>query len=82
MTADERIADLERRVSELERLTLPMLPLGPRPDDPMERQQTIDHIMDSLRERITEIVIHSEQPTPTQAQSQPGHPDKLKSPLG
>ena len=55
MTQDERIAELERRVSELERRTLPMLPLGPRPDDPVKRQETVDRIVDSLRERIKDV---------------------------
>ena len=55
MTTDERIAELERRVAELERLTLPMVPLGPRPDDPIRRQETVDRIVESMRDRIKEV---------------------------
>lgn len=55
MTDAERISDLEKRVATLEHLTMPMMPLGPRPEDTGERDERVkriaDHLLRSLRPR-------------------------------
>lgn len=43
-----RIADLERRVASLEHITMPMMPLGPRPEDPRERDEAFKRVVDHL----------------------------------
>lgn len=48
MTIEERVTELERRVGSLEGVTMPLIPLGPRPEDPRERDETIKRLADEL----------------------------------
>ena len=64
MTPGQEIADLQRRVADLERLTAPMIPLGPRPYDAdygsMIRVDLFRHINSiSLNNRHAPIVTHA-----------------------
>lgn len=53
MTLEGRIAELERRVASLERLTMPMVPLGPTPSyEALQNQHVVDRINDSLLRRV------------------------------
>jgi len=57
MTTEERINELENRVASLERLTMPMVPLGPSLDHrPAGSQQAIDRIVKAAKLAIAESV--------------------------
>ena len=46
------LRNLDKRVEALEARTLPLVPLGPRPADPVEDAKRVDEIVKRLKEEM------------------------------